>query len=289
MPGSGSPTIRLRLAAELHRLREQARLTGDQVAEQLKWSPSKISRIENARTKVSVADARKLLSLYKVGGTYRDELVALAEEASRKGWWEAYSGDLPSGLIELIGMEAEAESMWDWEPQVFPGLLQTDAYARSVITGWQKFAKITPSKIDSRVEARVARRRRLHDDAPLLLRAVVDESVLYRQFGKSEVMRAQLQHLIDISHSSNISVRILPFNGDQPIGTGSFAYLKFPQVYDIRLDDIVVLEQLTNSFLVNQHSEVYQYELAFEALSAESLPPGRSRDVISRAIRDAWS
>ena len=289
MPGSGSPTIRLRLAAELHRLREQADLTGDQVAERLGWSPSKVSRIENARSKVSVSDTRKLLALYEVGGPYRDELVALAREASRKGWWEAYSGDLPNGLVELIGMEAEAESLWDWEPQVIPGLLQTEDYARSVIVGWQKFARITPSAIDRRVEARLARRRRLDDDAPLRVRTVVDESVLYRRFGPDSVMRAQLEHLINISQLSNITLRILPFDGDQPIGTGSFVYLKFPQVYDVRLDDIVVLEQLTNSFVVHQNSEVYQYELAFEALSARSLQPARSRDAVSKAIRDVWS
>jgi transcriptional regulator with XRE-family HTH domain len=289
VPGFGSPTIRLRLAAELHQLRERAALTGDQVAERLGWSPSKVSRIENARSKVTISDTKKLLALYHVEGKYRDELTALAREASRKGWWEAYAGELPSGLVELIGMEAEAESLWDWAPQLIPGLLQTEEYARSVIAGWQKFARITPSAIDSRVAARLARQRRLDDDAPLRVRAVMDESALYRRFGASSVMRSQLQHLIAISQNSNITIRILPFGGNHPVGTGSFVYLKFPQVYDIRLEDIVVLEQLTNSFVVNQDSEVYQYELAFEALFAESLQPAQSRDAIAKAIRDVWS
>lgn len=289
MPGPGSPTVRrMRLAVELHRLREHAGLTGDQAAEELGWSPSKISRIENARSGVSVPDARKLLDLYRVSGTHRDELVALARGASRKGWWEAHS-DLPEGLIELIGMEAEATSAWNWEPQVIPGLLQTEAYAREVIGGWQEFAKITPSAIDSRVEARLTRQRRLRGDAPLRLWAVMDESVLWRRFGDNAVMRAQLQHLIDISQSPNVTLKVLSLDGKQPVGTGAFVYFRFPQIYDIQLDDIVWLEQLTNNFRVDQKDAVYHYELAFGALFAESLEPARSRDVIANAITKIWS
>lgn len=289
MPGSGSPTVRrMRLAAELHRLRELAGLTGDQAADELGWSPSKISRIENARSGVSVSDARKLLDLYRVGGTHHGELVSLAREASRKGWWENYS-ELPGDLIELIGMEAEATSAWNWEPQVIPGLLQTEAYAREVIGGWQRFAKITPSAIDSRVEVRLARQRRLSGEEPLRLWAVIDESALSRRFGGNAVMRAQLQHLIDVSQLPNITLRVLSLSGRQPVGTGAFVYFTFPQIYDIRLNDIVWLEQLTNNFQIQQKDAVYQYGLAFDELFIESLPPPESRDVIADAMNKIWS
>ena len=154
MPGSGRPTIRrLRLAVQLHRLRERTGRTGDQVADDLGWSPSKISRIENARSGISVSDTKKLLDLYHVAGAYRDELIALARAASNTGWWEAYSAILHKDLIELIGMEAEASSARNWEPQVVPGLLQTEAYARAVIGGWQEFTRITPEAVDHRAIA----------------------------------------------------------------------------------------------------------------------------------------
>lgn len=290
MPGSGRPTIRrLRLAVQLHRLRERTGRTGDQVADDLGWSPSKISRIENARSGISVSDTKKLLDLYRIEGAYRDELIALAREASRTGWWEAYSANLHEDLVELIGMEEEASSAWNWEPQVVPGLLQTEAYARAVVGGWQEFAKITPIAVDHRVEARLARQRRLHGNDPLRLWAVIDESVLHRRFGDHSVMRSQLQHLTDVSQLANVTLKVLSLKGRQPIGTGSFMYFKFPQVYDIGLDDIVWLEQLTNNFQIHRRDEVYQYELAFEEIFNQSLSPKQSRDVISNAIKDIWS
>lgn len=288
MPTSGSPTVRrMRLAAELHRLREQAGLTGDQAADELGWSPSKISRIENVRSGVSVSDARKLLGLYRVTGTHHDELVALAREASRKGWWETYS-ELPEDLIELIGMEAEATSAWNWEPQVIPGLLQTEAYARGVVGAWQEWATVTPAAVERRVEARLTRQRRLEGEDPLRLWAVMDESVLSRRFGGNAVMRSQLQHLIDISQRDNVTLRVLSLNGKQPVGTGAFLYLRFPRIYGTQPDDVVVLEHHTKSLFVRHEEDVIQYEKAFDSLFDASLPPAKSRDVMANAVKKIW-
>jgi len=289
VPGSGSPTVRrMRLAAELHRLREQAGLTGDQAADELGWSPSKISRIENARSGVSVSDTRKLLELYEVSDAHQGELVSLSREASRKGWWETYS-ELPDDLIEFIGMEAEATSAWNWEPQVIPGLLQTQDYARAVVGAWSQWATVTPAAVERRVEARLKRQQRLEGEDPLRLWAVMDESAFSRRFGDNVVMRGQLQHLIDISQRGNISVRVLSLDGKQPVGTGAFVYLRFPRIYDIYLDDTVILEQHTRSFFVRREEDVIQFEKAFDSLFEASLPPPRSRDVMAKAIKQIWS
>ena len=87
VPEPASPTVRRRrLAAELRRLRERAEMTGDQVAKRLKWSASKLSRIENAHTTPRAVEIRKLLALYDVEGSYADDLLALAQEAAGKGW-----------------------------------------------------------------------------------------------------------------------------------------------------------------------------------------------------------
>ena len=170
MSDHGSPTVRRRrLAAELHRLRELSGLTGDQVAARLGWSPSKISRIENIRSGIKVQDASRLLDLYGVEGSHRDDLLALAQEAERKGWWETFSADLPEELIDFIGMEAEAATAWNWEPQVVPGLLQTESYARELVGNWQSFVKSMPSAIERRVEARLARQQVLTQAVPLEL------------------------------------------------------------------------------------------------------------------------
>src|SRR5580704_4096292 len=111
---SGAPTVRQRrLAAELRRLRGD--LTGDDVAAAPGWSPSKVSRYELARRSPKLAEVRKLLDYYGVAGTHREQLLTLAGEAAEKGWWEAYSGDLPDELIALIALEDEASTSRVWQ------------------------------------------------------------------------------------------------------------------------------------------------------------------------------
>lgn len=132
---SGQSVRRRRLAAELRRLRERAGLTGDQVAERLGWSGSKISRIELNRIGVKLADLRKLLDLYDVSPGHREDLQALARESVGTAALEVQPSALTAELSTLIDEETEAKSVWTWEPQLVPGLLQTESYARAVIAG----------------------------------------------------------------------------------------------------------------------------------------------------------
>src|SRR6266498_3022495 len=126
LPDYGSPTVRRRrLAAELRRLRERAGLTGDEVADRLGWSASKISRIELHRIGIKQADLLRLLDLYRVADVHRGSLVALADEARRTGRLEAVAASLPGKYAAFLYAEAEAKSVWTWDPQIVPGLLQT--------------------------------------------------------------------------------------------------------------------------------------------------------------------
>src|SRR5690349_14117935 len=127
MSERGSPALRRRrLGMELRRLRENLNLTGDEVAERLEWSTAKVSRIENAKTLAGQADVEALAGLYEVDESLRGVLIALRRDAARKGWWERYRNSIPDEYITLIGMEAEATGMQNWEPQIVPGLLQTE-------------------------------------------------------------------------------------------------------------------------------------------------------------------
>jgi transcriptional regulator with XRE-family HTH domain len=283
----GSPTVRRRrLAAELHRLRERSGLTGDQVAERLGWSPSKISRIENTRSGLKIADARKLLDLYGVDNPKRDELLAMTREADQKAWWEAYSGEWPEGFSEFIGMEAEAEVIMNWEPQVVPGLLQTEGYAREVITSWQLFTRTPPLAIERRVQARL-RRQDVLNETSLRLSAIVDESVLLRRFGDNSVMRDQLDRLIEVSTAPNVTLQVLPLAGEHPIATGAFSLLRFAQVHGVAIPEVAYVEQMTDSQLIKEETATYYHQVAFGVLLERSLDPAKSRDVIVKA-RDNW-
>ncbi len=286
---SGQSVRRRRLAAELRRLRERTGLTGDQVAHRLGWSGSKISRIELNRIGVKLADLKKLLDLYGVSPAHRDELQALATESLGTGIFEVPSLALTAELSSYINEETEARSVWNWEPQIVPGLLQTGRYARAILEGWASVMPTTGQEVERRVEARLARQRLLSRDPPLELSAVIDESVLYRKIGDSFIMREQLEHLIEASELPNVRLQVLALSGEHPIGTGSFSYMQFTQQHEIPLNDIVNVEQLTRNYDVEQQIDTLQYQLAFRRLSELALPPAESRQVIAETARRTWS
>jgi transcriptional regulator with XRE-family HTH domain len=290
MPDYGSPTVRRRrLAAELRRLRDLSGWTGDQVAEELGWSPSKVSRYELARTGLKQADVRKLLDLYHVDGPHREELLALADEASRKGWWEVYSDTLPEQFAALIGMEAEASSSWQWNVELVPGLLQTEAYARQVNSGYQGVAAVPPVQMERRLQARLARQQVLYRDPPFELSVILDESVLLRQLADPPAMRGQLEGLVQTAQLPNVTLRIRRLRGRYTIMTGSFSLLRFGQARETTMPDVVYSEHLKSNLYFEDVTDTYLYSLAFARLAEESLDPQESLELISQTAQSAWS
>jgi transcriptional regulator with XRE-family HTH domain len=269
-------------------LRESGNLTGDDVAERLGWSASKISRLENARQAPRFADVRRLLDLYGVDGTYREQLLQLARDAVRRGWWEAFSDALPEQYASYIGLEIEAEAIWQWETQVVPGLLQTEAYAQAVEQRSHSTEVIPPSRVDARVEARLARQDVLRREMPLQMSVVLDEALLLRRYGDAAVMADQLRHLEELSVLPNLNLQVLPLEGPHPIATGSFTLLQFPLVGGIKFHDVVYIEHLNGCSYLEEETETYRHRLSFERLRAEALGPAESMERISRIAREAW-
>lgn len=290
MPDRGSPTVRgRRLAGELRRLRERTGLTGEEVAHRLGWSGSKVSRIELHRIGVKQPDLQELLDLYGVGEAHREELLALARESSKKGWLEKVTASFPAEYAAYLHAEAEAKSVWNWEPQVVPGLLQTPDYARAQMRGWQSMFALPPGDTERRVETRVLRQQLLTRDPPLELSVVIDESVLRRRFGEPAVMHQQLAHLAEATELPNVEVRILRLDGDHPIGTGAFYYLQFAQVHEVPMHDIVNVEHLMGNHYLEDEEDTYKFLVTFQQLIASSLDPAPSRDLIARTAGELWS
>ncbi|WP_131743287.1 helix-turn-helix domain-containing protein [Actinomadura roseirufa] len=286
MSTSRGPSVRQRrLAAELRRLRERKALTGDEVAERLTWSTAKVSRIENARTGAKISDVHRLLDLYEIDGTRRDDLISLAHDAAERGWWEDYR-DLPSPLADFIALESEATAVREWGSTVFPGLLQTESYARHVIGGWSALATLPPQELERRVEVRMRRRELLRRARPLELSVVLDEAVLQRRIGDREVMREQLDHLCRMTELPNVSVQILPLDIAHSVLAETFILLEFSSVHDITFPDIVHTESLTISHFADE-AVTYMYRLAYSNLAGQALDAVGSRRRII-AARDAW-
>ncbi|MFG1680990.1 helix-turn-helix domain-containing protein [Nonomuraea sp. NPDC049269] len=275
----GSPTVRrLRLGQELRLLRERKKLTGARAAKDLGWSASKISRIEAAKTVPSAEDIKALAELYKIDSGKRDELFALLRDADQRGWWEDYEDALPEEYTRFLGLEAEATFQRNWEPQIVPGLLQTEDYAREVVLSVRGISRITHSGVRSRVEARMDRQQRvLHRPQPSQLRFVLDEPALMRRFGEPSVMREQMEHLLEMSLLPHVSVQVLVMDALHPVNTGAFIHLKFAE-----FDDVVYLEQLYTAHFVDDLERVAGYEEAFDYIKSQALDEDESRVLIQR-------
>ena len=152
MPGKRqTPTVRLRrLAAELRSLRTASGLTREEVVERTGINSVTMYRIEHARVRPQTRTLRTLLDLYGVEKEQQAELVALLRDARERGWLHAYQSELPEQYMTFIGFEGEAESAWNYESLFVPGLLQTEDYARAVITGDCRSPAVTRSSAGSR-------------------------------------------------------------------------------------------------------------------------------------------
>jgi len=267
VPVDEGPTLRRRrLGAELKRCREAAGLTQENVSRHFEWHAAKVTRIETARVAVTARDVKDLLALYGVEDQdYREALMALARLSREKTWWTDYRDLMRPG--NFVGLEAEASSMRTWEPIVLPGLLQTEAYMRALMRSGR--SSDPPKETDRRVSLRLKRQGRLRSPSPLILSAIVDESVVRRVIGGSDVMNEQLRHLIDTAQLPNVTLQILPFGaGEHPFLGGSAALLEFRETTH---PDVVYLEGLAGDLYEEQPSEVGRYRDEFDRLSAMAL------------------
>jgi hypothetical protein len=282
MPQPHSPTVRGRkLGAELERLREEAGLTLDEAAALLgpSWNRFKVRRLEKAQVKPTEAAVTAMLDLYGDGGQ-RAALMALVKESHRRGWWNDYN-DVFRG--SYVAQEDDASSIREWSPQVVPGLLQTEEYAREVIrAGWPG----DEAGVHRRVQARMIRKALLgRTDPPApALTAVLDEAVLRRSIGGRDVMHAQLRALIDASRRPNVEIRILPFDVGTHKGLdGPFILLGFPE--DIAPDVAYVGTRIGDGW-AEDATTVRALRVDFEALQTAALPPEESLERIAAIIKE---
>ena len=286
----GSPTVRRRrLAAELRGIREGTGKSGDAVAAALKWSPSKISRYERARTGLQPREVERLLDYYEITGSRRALLLALAQDATQKGWWEQYSDGLSADYQEFIGLEHEASSIAVWHVDVVTGLLQTEAYARHIISSYSRVVPIAPGMIERLVRVRMRRQQVLNPERELHLSVVLDESVLKRRVGNDQVMHEQLMRLVHEADRPNVTVQILPLDTQHTVFGESFVIFRFGSDEDASLQDVVSAEHLRNGFSLEAEKETYLHRIAFQMLADSSLDPESSRKLILETAESHWS
>jgi hypothetical protein len=278
------PTVpRMLVGIQLHRFREAAGVTPDQAAYEIRASRSKISRMENGLVRFKERDVTDLLTLYGITDEQtRSTLVALTRQANTPGWWSKY-GDIMADWFEAyLGLETAASVIRTFELQFVHGLFQTEDYARAVTMLGHTSAPA--DEIERRVSLRLNRQDLLNGPDPPQVWTILDEGALRRPVGGSAVMRAQLDHLVEVSGLRHVTIQVVPFSrGGHAAAGGSFTVLRFGEP---EVPDVVYIEQLTSALYLDKHEDVDHYMEVMNHLSTEALTPADSARFVAGIIRD---
>src|SRR5918994_1540310 len=262
--------------AELRRLREDAGLTIDRVAEALECSQSKVSRIETGQVSATPRDVRDMLELYRVDEDRREAMVQIAREARQRGWWQKFV-DVPDGVPAYVGLEVAATSIDIYMSLIVPALLQTADYAKAVIGAVRP--DLPPAEIDRRVELRLRRQALLDQERPPALRVLLDDTVVWRPVGGPEVMATQRRRLLEDAQRRSVTLQILPLEAGAHAGMdGPFTIFGFPAPER----DVVALDSAADALYLESPEDLRRYRRVFERLLPAALTPEASVALIAR-------
>ena len=275
--------LRILLGAQLRRLREARGISTEQAGYEIRGSHSKISRMELGRVGFKERDVADLLTLYSVTDPAdRATMLELAKEANTPGWWHRYGDVLPSWFEVYLGLEEAASLLRTYELQFVPGLLQTEAYARAVVR--LGFSDASDEEVERRVQVRTTRQERFTSPGAPTLWAVLDEAVVRRPLGGREVMRQQIQHLIQMSELPNVTLQIVPFGaGGHAAAGGPFTILRFAEPV---LSDVVYLEQLTSALYLDKPTDVDTYMRAMNNLCITAARPDDTARQLTTLLKE---
>ena len=279
--GTSAPTVlRILLGTQLRRLRESRGISAQEAARAIRGSESKISRIELGRNAVREIDIADLLNLYGITDfAEREQLLTLASQANQPGWWHRYQDVLPPWFQSYLGLEESAESIRSFDTQFVPGLLQSEEYSAAVI----KLGAYSREESDRLVYLRKERQRRFTSGG-LRLWAVIDEVALRRLVGSAQLMRGQLEHLLQLSDRPGLTIQVCPFRtGASYAAPGSFSILQFATD---DLPDVVYVEQLTSALYLDKRADADRYTQAMDHIRATSTTPGQTTDLIHSMLGD---
>ena len=274
----GPTVLRILLGTHLRRLRESKGVSAQHAAKVIRGSESKISRIELGRNAIREIDILDLLTYYGVERTEREQLLTLAEQANRPGWWHRHNDILPEWFQTYVGMEESAASIRIYEPQFVPGLLQTEDYAGAVLA----LGDFSPEETERHVLVRKERQQRFAN-GELKLWVIIEEPALRRPVSDARTQRDQMRYLLEASERPNLTLQVVPYGvGGHAVPSG-FSVLRFS---DRELPDIVYVEHLTSALYMDKQSDVDQYMLALERLSIVSAPPSATPDILEAIMSE---
>lgn len=266
----------------MRKLRKEAGKTREEAARYADIAPATVSRIEAAAHAPKVADIMALCRFYGLDEAHTEMLVTLARQSRQRGWWQKVGEDaIPAWFETYVGLEEEVAEIRSYQPEVIFGLLQTEDYARAVLTADDT---VGPAEGERRLEVRMRRQKLLEEPDRPKLWIIQNEGALRRHVGGVATMQQQLKHLIDLSRQPGITIQVLPFSaGAHPSMHGAFEILSFPERYD---PDVVYIDYRRGSIYLENLDEVDDYTQLFDQLRARAISPDESRALIGRIIQE---
>ncbi|WP_018549612.1 helix-turn-helix domain-containing protein [Streptomyces sp. LaPpAH-108] len=262
--GTSAPTVlRMILGRQLQDRRQEAGVSLEDAARALRVTPLTIRRLEKADVALKPLYVEKLLETYGADAQEIAEFVAFADRANQPGWWHTYRDVLPSWFSAYVSLETGARTLRTYEPHYVTGLLQTHRYARAVLAGG--FPNDNDEDLERRVGLRLRRQALLEKPEAPTLWVVMEEAVLHRVVGGAEVMREQIDRLLEVSELDHVSVDIVPFTAGAHVGAcAPFTYFRFEEP---ELPDVVYSEILSGAMYLDQRAEVVAHLEAHNRMS----------------------
>ncbi|WP_229400312.1 helix-turn-helix domain-containing protein [Micromonospora okii] len=273
-PRTDPSALRWLIGAELGRYRRESPMTLAELAARTGIGKPKLSHMETGRYQQFPDDIASVLRACGAEQEAVDRLTALATRSDAKTWWAPWAAVMPDWFKTYVGLEGLADSAFVFESMVIPGLLQTEEYAQALTLGT---GFVRPDHAERFVSFRQARARRLTDDEPLTLHAVIGEAALRLRVNGDETRRAQLTHLVDMSELPNVTVQVLrPEDGPHSATPlGKFVLLGFAHVRPIAYTEV-----LDGAVYVQDPDGVRTYSMVADNLRQVALSPTESRALI---------
>ncbi|MFE1800766.1 helix-turn-helix domain-containing protein [Streptomyces sp. NPDC059517] len=272
---------RLRLGAELRKLREATGMKAREAATLLGADAVQMSQIESGVAGVSAERVRRLAGHYAcTDEALVEALTAMATDRTR-GWWEEYRGPLPPVFADVAEVEHHATFLREVVITHVPGLLQTADYARAVYT--YMVPGLPERDLTPRVEHRMKRRAVIEGAKPTPYETLIHEFALRIRVADRRASRAQLQQILDKIEQGHATVRIIPTDQDGFAGAeASMMHLggPLPQL------DTVLRDFPTGTMFIDAEAQLRQLRTLFRRVEKMSLDPSASRDFIHRMTKE---
>ncbi|NJP89079.1 helix-turn-helix domain-containing protein [Nonomuraea sp. FMUSA5-5] len=269
---------RIDLGSQLRQLREAAHLSGKELAERLRWQPSKVSRLENARQTATEDDVVVWAQAVNASPDTTDELIrqSIALLERHDDWKQRHRSGLAAIQEDIRDLEARTKVFRVFEPGIIVGLLQTSEYARHVFRKVKRLYSAA-DQIDAAVRVRMQRQEILYDRTRTF-RFVVTEATLRTALAPPEVMRGQLDRLLAVSTLPNVEFGVIPFATELPANPVNGFW-----IYN---EAMVAVATMTKDLILRDPDDIAFYVRAFDDYAKAAEFGEAGREVIISILHD---